>query len=130
MAAEVTNIRPSRQRLDAMDMRPFYWEQPDGYPDRVSWWSGLATQRWNWASYISTQNSAPNVRINTVANFRTPQDTADGVVNQIGVRMFGGEFPSALKSSLLTYLKAGTYNDARVRETIALAASSHQFQWY
>jgi uncharacterized protein (DUF1800 family) len=134
MAAEVTNVRPTRQRLDVMDMPPFYWEQPDGFPDRVSWWSGLATQRWNWATYISTQNSAPNVRINTIANFAsssTPaQINADQVVFQINTRMFGGEIPASLKSSLLTYLRGGTINDARVRETIALAASSHQFQWY
>jgi len=44
--------------------------------------------------------------------------------------MFGGEAPTGLKAALLTYLKAGTYSDARVRETIALAASSQQFQWY
>ncbi|MBL0171138.1 MAG: DUF1800 domain-containing protein [Gemmatimonadaceae bacterium] len=130
MAIEVTNIRSTRQRLDAMDMSPFYWEQPDGYPDRISWWSGLTSQRWNWANYISTQNSATNVRLNSTAIFRTPQDTADGVVNQIAVRLFGNEMPASLKTSLLAYLRGGTYTDTRVRETIALAASSHQFQWY
>lgn len=130
MGAEVTNIRGTRQRLDTMDMPLFYWEQPDGFPDKIYWWSGTATQRWNWANFISTQNSATTVRINTTANFRAPLDTADGVVNQIGVRMFGGEIPQALKVSLVSYLRGGTYNDARIRETIALAASAHQYQWY
>jgi len=111
-------------------MPPFYWEQPDGFPDRVNWWSGLVVQRWNWANYIATQNSGTNVRVNSVANFRTPQDNADGVVNQINVRMFGNEMPASLRTSLLTYLRGGTYNDTRVRETLALAASSQQFQWY
>lgn len=130
MAAEVVNIRSTRQQLNNMDMPPFYWEQPDGFPDKVYWWSGLATQRWNWATYISTQNSATNVRVNTSANFRVPMDTADGVVNQINQRMFGGEMPSSLRSALAVYLRGGTYNDARIRETIGLAASAHQFQWY
>lgn len=130
MAVESTNIRSTRQRLDVMDMTPFYWEQPDGYPDRISWWSGAASQRWNWATYISNQNSTTTTRTNTVANFRAPTDNADGVIAQINARMFGGEMPATLKSSLTTYLKAGTYSDSRVRETIALAASSHQFQWY
>ena len=130
MAAEVTNIRSTRQRLDSMDMSPYYWEQPDGYPDRISWWSGLTSQRWNWATYISTQNSATNVRVNSTTAFMAPVNTAVGVVNQINFRMFGNEMPASLKSSLLAYLQAGTYNDARVREVIALAASSHQFQWY
>ncbi|MEQ1692568.1 MAG: DUF1800 domain-containing protein [Gemmatimonas sp.] len=134
MAAEVVNIRPTRQRIDLMDMPPYYWEQPDGYPDRVNWWSGLATQRWNWATYISQRNSATDVRVNTVVNFAssgTPAAiNADQVVYQINVRLFGGEMPVSLKTSLLTYLRAGTINDTRVRETIALAASCHQFQWY
>jgi hypothetical protein len=30
----------------------------------------------------------------------------------------------------LNYIKAGTFNDARVRETIALAVSANAFQWY
>lgn len=130
MNAEVTNIRPMRQRLDGLDMSPFYWEQPDGFPDKVSWWSGLVSQRWNFSTYISNRNSATDTRINSLATFRTPQDNAAGVIAQINTRMFGGEMPAALRTSLQGYLQAGTYNDARVRETIALAASSQQFQWY
>jgi uncharacterized protein (DUF1800 family) len=129
--AEVTNIRSTQQKLDnLLDMTPFYHEQPDGYNDKVGWWSGLAIERWNWATYISTQNSATNTRINTTTNFRAPLDTADGVVNQINLRVFGGEAPALLKTQLATYLKGGTYNDTRIRETLALALSSHQFQWY
>lgn len=130
MNAEVVNIRPARQRTELMEMPSYYWEQPNGYPDQIEWWSGLVTLRWNWATYLSQQNSATNVRVNSVANFRTPQDNAAGVVNQIGIRLFGGEMAPGLQTALLSYLRAGTYNDTRVRETIALAASSHQFQWY
>ena len=130
MAAEVTNMRATRARLDQMDMRLYYWEQPDGYPDRIYWWSGLTSQRWNWATYIANQNSATSVRVNTTTTFRAPLDTAAGVVNQINVRMFANEMPASLKSSLLAYLQGAAYTDARVRETIALAASSHQYQWY
>lgn len=130
MNVEVNNIRPARQRTELMEMPSFYWEQPDGYPDRTEWWSGLVTLRWNWATYLSQQNSATNVRMNSVSTFRTPQDNADGVVNQIAIRLFGGEMPASLRAALATYLKAATYSDTRVRETVALAASSHQFQWY
>ncbi len=130
MGVEVANIRSTRQRVDVMDQQLFYWEQPDGYTDKITWWSGLASQRWNWATFISNQNSATTTRVNTTANFRAPSDTAEGVVNQVNVRMFGGEMPLSLSSSLIGYLKGGTYSDTRVRETIALAASSHQFQWY
>lgn len=130
MSAAVGNIRAARQRLSNMDMAPFEWEQPDGYPDRISWWSGLATQRWNWATYISTQNSAANVQVDVTTKYRAPVNTPDGVLDQINLRMFGGEMPASLRASLNTYLRAGTFNDARVRETLALAASSQEFQWY
>jgi hypothetical protein len=43
---------------------------------------------------------------------------------------FGGEMPTATRTGLLNYIKAGTFNDARVRETIALASSANAFQWY
>jgi len=43
---------------------------------------------------------------------------------------FGGEMPLVTRNGLLSYLKAGTFNDTRVRETIALAISANAFQWY
>ena len=134
--AEVANIRSLQQSwLDGrLDMTWFYHEQPDGYPDKIVWWSGLAIQRWNWATAISTANTPTTVKTNTIANFgssATPaQIVADNVIVQINNRLFGGEAPASLKSSLATYLKGGTVNDSRVRETLALAMSSHQFQWY
>ena len=128
--AEVANIRATRQRLSSMDMAPFDWEQPDGYPDRISWWSGLATQRWNWATYISTQNNVATVRVDVATKYRAPVNSADGVMDQINIRMFGGEMPASLRASLRAYLVGGTFSDARVRETLALAASSQEFQWY
>ncbi len=130
MGAEVANIRTARQRLSNMSMAPFEWEQPDGYPDRISWWSGLATQRFNWATYIAGQDSTANVRVNVTTKYRAPVNTPDGVLDQINQRMFGGEMPASLRVSLNTYLRAGTFNDARVRETLALAASSQEYQWY
>ena len=128
MGATAVNIRPARQQADVMGQAMFMWEQPNGYPDRVDWWSGLVLQRWNYMAYVSQQASTTTLNVNT-APFRTP-DTADGVVNQIASRMFGDELPPVLRSQLSTYLKGGTYNEARVRETIGLAASANQFQWY
>ncbi|WP_310568498.1 DUF1800 domain-containing protein [Gemmatimonas sp.] len=128
MGAEVVNIRAARQRADQMGMPVFMWEQPNGYPDRVDWWSGLVITRWSYMQYLSTQNSATTTRVDSAA-FRVP-DTADGVVAQIATRMFGGELSPALRTQLLTYLRAGTYSDARVRETISLAGSAQEYQWF
>ncbi len=128
MGAEVTNVRSVRQRADQMGQPMFYWEQPNGYPDRVDWWSGLVLGRWSFMADLANRNSATQTRVNSTT-FRTP-DTADGVVAQINTRMYGGEMTSALKAQLLAYLRGGTYSDARVRETLALAASANAFQWY
>jgi uncharacterized protein (DUF1800 family) len=128
LGAQVTNIRSLRQNADTMGQPMFLWEQPNGYPDRVDWWSGLVISRWRFTSTISTQTSATTVNV-ALAPFKSP-DNADGVVNQIGVRMFAGEMSPALRSQLLTYLRGGTYNDTRIRETLALAAASNEFQWY
>ncbi len=128
MGATVANVRSVRQRADQMGQPIFFWEQPNGYPDRVDWWSGLVLGRWSFMVDMSNRNNAAQTRVDT-APFRTP-DTADGVVAQINTRMYGGEMPAALRTSLLTYLRGGTYNDARVRETLSLAGSANQFQWF
>jgi uncharacterized protein (DUF1800 family) len=128
MSATVVNIRSARQRADQMGMPVFMWEQPNGYPDRVDWWSGLVISRWSYMQYLSTQTSATTTRVDSVP-FRVP-DNADGVVAQITARMFGGEISPTLRTQLLTYLRGGTYSDARVRETISLAGAAQEYQWF
>ncbi|MES2523251.1 MAG: DUF1800 domain-containing protein [Gemmatimonadota bacterium] len=128
MGAQVTNIRALRQSADRMGMPTFLWEQPNGYPDRIDWWSGLVLNRWGFTSTISTQASATTVNV-SLTPFKTV-NTPDGVVNEINARMFSGEMSPALRAQLLVYLRGATYSDARIRETMALAASSNEFQWY
>ena len=75
VGAEVLNVRTVRQRLDGMDMPPFYWEQPDGYPDRDRLVERTGDSRWNWATYISGRpDTDANVRVDTVNKFRAPQE--------------------------------------------------------
>ena len=128
MGASVMNVRAVRQTADRMGMPVFMWEQPNGYPDRVDWWSGLVITRWAYMQYLSTLNSTTITQVDSMP-FRSP-DTADGVVTQIGTRLFGGEMPSTLRTQLLTYLRGGAYSDARVRETLALAGSAQEYQWF
>ncbi|MBL0937934.1 MAG: DUF1800 domain-containing protein [Gemmatimonadaceae bacterium] len=124
----VPNIRAVRQQADRMGQMLFRWGQPDGFPDTISWWSGLVITRWSYAQYLSSLNSTTVMRVDTT-KFRTP-DNADGVMAQIDARLFSGEMPVSLRTSLNTYLRGGTYNDARVREVLSLAMSAQEFQWY
>jgi uncharacterized protein (DUF1800 family) len=125
---QVPNIRQVRQRADQMGMPLFRWQQPNGFPEEVAWWSGLAITRWSYAQVMSSMNSATTARYD-LSLFRTP-DTADGVVNQINARLFGGEMGVTTRSGLLAYLRGGTYNEARIRETLSLALSANEFQWF
>lgn len=129
LGASVVNLRAIRAQADLMGMPMFQWEQPNGYPDRVDWWSGLVLMRWRFASTLSTQTSLTTVNID-LTPFKAQGNNADAVMSVINAQIFGGEIAPELKTQLTAYLKTGTFNDARIREGLALAISSHQFQWY
>lgn len=129
MGASVVNIRGIRGAADTMGMPMFQWEQPNGYPDRVDWWAGLVLLRWRFASTLSTQASATTTNVD-LTPFKAQGNNADSVMKVIDAQMFGGEIPPSLQTQLTAYLKAGTFNDARIREGLALAISSKEFQWY
>jgi len=127
--ASVPNIRALRQQSDrTMGMQLFNWEQPNGYPDSVEWWSGLVITRWNFGQSMASLATPTTARLDTM-RFRTP-DTPEGVVAQVGARLFGGEMPTTLRTNLLTYLRGAAYSDTRVRETLSLALGAQEFQWY
>ncbi|MEP6832750.1 MAG: DUF1800 domain-containing protein [Gemmatimonas sp.] len=129
LGASVTNIRSIRGTADAMGMPSFQWEQPNGYPDRIDWWSGLVLMRWKFASTLSTQTSATTTNVD-LTPFKALGNTAENVMKVINSQIFGGEIAPGLNTQLLAYLKTGTFNDARIREGLALAISAQQFQWY
>lgn len=125
----VSNIRPVRQAAErSMGMPLFKWAQPNGFPEEVAWWSGLVITRWSYAQTLSTMNNVSTARFD-LTPFRTP-DTPDGVVNAISANLYGGEMPTSLRSGLVSYLRGGTYNEARIRETISLAISANEYQWF
>lgn len=129
MGATTLNIRTIRTSADNMGQPSYLWEQPNGYPDRVDWWSGLVLQRWQFATTLGAINSNTTTKVD-VTPFKANGNVAESIVGIINTNMFGGEIATNLQTQLVAYLKAGTLNDARIRETLALAMSSQQFQWY
>jgi uncharacterized protein (DUF1800 family) len=105
----------------------FAWDTPDGYPDKVEYWAGNIVPRWNYATVISALNSQTTIAVDTTA-YRA--GSADAAIDLIDQNFFGGEMPLVTRNALLTYIKGGTFNDTRVRETIGLAVSANAFQWY
>jgi len=123
-----TSLSTLRSYLTAMGHVPFDWETPDGYPDRVEYWSGNELPRWNSMTNISNAaNTQYAVADTTFTKFGS---TAAAIVDSIDLMAFGGEMSARTRQDLTTYLSAGTINTTRIRETLALAMSSSAFQWY
>jgi hypothetical protein len=93
----------------------------------VEYWAGNVMTRWNFAAYY-TALATGEVIVDAAAFMKG--GTADATIGIIDAKLFASEIDPQLKSSLTTYLKAGAYNAARVRETLALAMGANSFQWY
>ncbi|MDB4883418.1 MAG: hypothetical protein JWL95_2184 [Gemmatimonadetes bacterium] len=113
-------------QLNAMGQSLFLWDTPDGYPDKVEFWAGNLLPRWNYANALSVMKTA-SVTVDS-APFST--GGVDGAMSAINQRIFAGEMSPSTATYLRSYLSAAAFTDARLRETIALALSSSDFQWY
>ena len=123
----VLNVVSINAQLTTTGQPLFLWDTPDGYPDKVEYWAGNVMARWNFAAFYSAL--ATGEVIVDAPSFMKG-NTADSTVAAIDTRLFGGEIDPQLRTSLTTYLTAGTYTAARVRETLALAISANSFQWF
>jgi uncharacterized protein (DUF1800 family) len=125
--ANVNTATALSNALTNLGQQLFAWDTPDGYPDKIEDWAGNILPRWSFATTMSNFNSTTTVQVDTAPYRAGSQDAAIDLIDQ---NFFGGEMPLVTRTGLLSYLKAGTFNDTRVRETIALAISSNAFQWY
>jgi uncharacterized protein (DUF1800 family) len=123
----ITTMSTLNGQLNNLGQGLFSWDTPDGFPDKIEYWAGNIVPRWGYASALSSFNNAASVAVDTTA-YRA--GTPDAAVDLIDQNFFGGEMPLVTRNALLTYIKGGTFNDTRVRETIGLAVSANAFQWY
>lgn len=123
-----TSLSTLRGMLTQMGHIMFDWETPDGYPDRVEYWSGNVLPRWNTMTNIS--NASAGQYAVSDANFTRFGATTAAILDTMDAMVFGGEMNTRTRDALATYLNAGTINAVRIRETLALAMSSSAFQWY
>ena len=121
----VTGTNRVSGQLDAMGHQLFEWETPYGYSDRIEYWAGNIITRWSFATYLSNENNA------TMSIDMSPYTGSTATITDaINERLFGGEMSAALRTALINYLAGGTLTSTRIREGLALAMSSHEFQWY
>ena len=123
----VASMSPLNAQLGVLGQSLFSWDTPDGYPDKIEYWAGNIVPRWSFGTTMSTYKSTTALAVDTTQYLAGSPDAAIDLIDQ---NFFGGETPLATRTGLLSYLKAGTFNDTRVRETIALAIAANAFQWY
>jgi len=126
-APTIVSMATFNSQLNNLGQPLFGWDTPDGYPDKVEYWAGNIVPRWNYATVVSALNSQTTAAVDTTAYRAGSPDAAVDLIDQ---NFFGGEMPLVTRNALLTYIKAGTFNDTRVREAIGLAISANAFQWY
>jgi len=123
----IASLAVMNQQLTRLGHPLFGWDTPDGFPDKIEYWAGNIVPRWSFGTTLSTLKSTTSLAVDTSAYLAGSPDAAIDLIDQ---NFFGGEMPAVTRTGLLTYLKAGTFNDTRVRETISLAISANAFQWY
>jgi hypothetical protein len=93
----------------------------------MEFWVGNITPRWQFGNTLANSNSATTVRVDVTPYLA---GSADAALDRMNAELFAGELAPATREQLRAYLGAGTFNATRVRDTLALALSSHEFQWY
>jgi uncharacterized protein (DUF1800 family) len=125
--ATVANAMTPVNHVRNLGQPLFQWETPDGFPDLMEYWVGNITPRWQFGTTWASSNSATNVLVN-VAPYQS--GSVDAALDRMNTELFAGELAPSTRELLRAYLSAGTFNATRIRDTLALALNSHEFQWY
>lgn len=123
-----------RGQLAAAGHLPFWWNQPNGYPDSDQFWSGAMIPRWNFGSRMMSSESnylggLPGLVVDDLAFFSN-MTSVDQMIFQINKALFGYEMPVTDRTRLTQFLMVNPADRRRRREAIGLAISSPAFQWY
>ena len=123
----VVRMGTFNRMLTAVGQPIMAWETPDGYPDAVEFWGQNVLSRWNTANQLASMVSG-DAALDVTPLMR--EGSAEGVVRAIETFLFAGEIRAKTRQALIDYVRVAPTNQARVRETLALALSSSGFQWY
>ncbi|HYD54374.1 MAG TPA: DUF1800 domain-containing protein, partial [Gemmatimonadaceae bacterium] len=123
----ITRMAAFNRMLTTVGQPPFYWETPDGYPDKVEYWGQNVLTRWSVAQSLASMVSGDG-SVDVTVLMREP--TPDGIVRSIDALLFAGEMRPQTRQGLVDFLRPAPTNQTRVREALGLALGSSGFQWY
>ncbi len=126
--SQIASTGGMRAQLRIAGHLNFNWPNPDGYPDRVDFWSGLALPRWNFAAQM--MNNAISGITPDATLFFQGLGNADQMVDRIDASMFGHEMPPAERNRIREYLATNPSSPSVRAEALGLAAGAPAFQWY
>lgn len=112
------------KHLDQMGQGLYEWPMPDGYPDKVSAWTGSLLARWNFAFEVVSQR-LPGTLIDW-DGYGGDSDPSDRAIERF---LASHRKPNrGLYQRLNEHVK-GLDREASLRETAALCLASPEFQW-
>ena len=107
---------------------PWTWSFPDGFPDKLAFWSGLILPRWNFGLMLP-QSYVWNLNID-IPSLISGAGNATAIVNRIDALLFGNALKTKDRGTLKTFLSVDPTNEYRVKATFALALTFPSYQWY
>ncbi len=115
--------------LKALGHSPFDWPAPNGYPDSVETWGTSIAGRFTFASRLFS-DQIPGCTVDTVAlfaplgGFAVPDGTSR-IETVLGLELAADE-----RAAVQTYLEGNPFDEALLREALALAASMPSSQYH
>src|SRR5262249_44812592 len=86
----VGSLTAMNNQLGVLGHQSYTWETPDGFPDRIEYWSGNIMPRWNFGNTLSSLNSTTTLQVDTTA-YRAGSTAA--AIDLIDQNFFAGEMP-------------------------------------
>jgi hypothetical protein len=114
-------------QLDVAGHSPFAWSPPNGYPDARGYWSGFLLPRWNFLTALLDPETSS---VQTDLSYLDPAMTPQALTQQIHWLVSNGTLTESTQAAIRAYLRNGTRTPERIREALALALSSPDFQDY
>ncbi|MEM1182169.1 MAG: DUF1800 family protein, partial [Acidobacteriota bacterium] len=103
---------------------PFSWAPPNGYPYGGPYWAGLPLPRWNFAQYLVAGVAELDL------SFLDPGDPPDVIADTFSFVLFGALPTPERRARLIDFIAALPADPARLREALALVASSPEAQYH